>query len=91
MIDFHIISLLSVKYLAENELYSFQVFAISTTDYQAGSNEFEILVPPYRRIRAVALGSIICIVFTITTAAIYIYAKKRCFEPYKDTDEKHPS
>lgn len=72
----------------ENELYSFQVFALSTNDYQAGSNEFDIVIPPYRRVRLIAVGVTILIICMLVFASVYIYAKKRCFEPYTDSDEK---
>lgn len=73
----------------EYELYSFQVFAISTTDYQSGSNEYDIRVPPYRiKMRLVAIVITLIILSMLVFAAIYIYLKKRCFEPYPDNDEK---
>lgn len=77
-----------MKYLPEDETFNFQVFALSVTDYLAGSNEFEIIVPPYRRVRAIAIGSTIGLIILLTIASIYVYTKKRCYEPYKDSDEK---
>lgn len=77
-----------MKYLIENEVYSFQVFSLSTTDYQAGSNEFDIRIPPYRKIRVIAIGITLIILSMLIFAAVYIYLKKRCFEPYADNDEK---
>lgn len=76
--------------MAEDETYNFQVFALSVTDYSAGSIEFEIIVPPYRRVRAIAIGATIGLIVLLTAASIFIYAKKRCFQPYKDSDEKIP-
>ena len=73
----------------ENELYSFQVFSLSTTDYQAGSNEYDIRVPAYRiKMRLVAIIITLIILSMLVFAAIYIFLKKRCFEPYPDNDEK---
>lgn len=66
------------------------MFSLSNSDYQAGSNEFDIVVPPYRRGRAIAIGAIIIMILMLTFASIYIYVKKRCFEPYPDPDEKPP-
>lgn len=87
-IDF-LLSSLTVRYLMEHELYSFQVFSLSTTDYLAGSNEFDIRIPAYRiRMRLVAIGITLVILLMLVFGAIYIYAKKRCFEPYPDNDEK---
>lgn len=80
---------LAVRYLMENELYSFQVFSLSTTDYQAGSNEYDIRVPAYRiKMRLVAIIITLIILSMLVFAAIYIFLKKRCFEPYADNDEK---
>lgn len=85
LLSFH----LAVRYLMENEVYSFQVFSLSTTDYQAGSNEFDIRIPPYRiKMRVIAICITFLILFMLVFAAVYIYVKKRCFEPYPDTDEK---
>lgn len=78
----------SVRYLAEDETYSFQVYALSVTDYLSGSNEYEIVVPPYRRVRIIAICITLGLILTLTVASIFIYAKKRCFQPYKDSDEK---
>lgn len=77
-----------VKHLNEDHVYTFQVFSLSNTDYQAGSNEFEILVPPYRRIRAIAIGTTCGLLLILTASAVFLYVKKRCFNPYKDTNEK---
>lgn len=78
-----------VRYLMENEVYSFQVFSLSTNDYQSGSNEYDIRIPPYRiRMRLIAICITLIILFMLVFASIYIYVKKRCFEPYPDADEK---
>lgn len=78
----------SVKYLLENERYRFQVFSLSSSDYQAGSNEIDVLVPAYRRARIIAIGVAIAFILMLAFASVYIYWKKRCFEPYPDADEK---
>lgn len=73
----------------ENEVYSFQVFSLSTTDYQAGSNEYDIRIPRYRiKMRIIAIAITFIILAMLVFAATFIYVKKRCFEPYPDTDEK---
>lgn len=74
----------------EKELYSFQVFSLSTTDYQAGSNEYDIRIPPYRiKMRLIAIFVTFIILSMLVFAAVFIYVKKRCFEPYPpDADEK---
>lgn len=72
----------------EDEVYSFQVYSLSTTDYQAGSNEFDIRIPPYRRARWIVAVFTLLIILTLVFASLFIYYKKRCFEPYPDADEK---
>lgn len=74
-----------VRYLRENEMYSFQVFSISTNDYQAGSNEYDLRVPFYRlKMRIVAISVTLIILLMLVIAAIYIYTRRQ----YTDTDEK---
>lgn len=76
---------MTVRYLRENELYSFQVFAISTTDYQVGSDEYDLRTPFYRlKMRIVAISVTLIILFMLVIAAIYVYSKRR----YDDPDEK---
>lgn len=76
---------IAVRYLRENELYSFQVFAISTTDYQVGSDEYDLRTPFYRlKMRIVAISVTLIILFMLVIAAIYVYSKRR----YDDPDEK---
>lgn len=79
----------AVRYLYENEVYSFQVFSLSTTDYQAGSNEYDIRVPPYIRTRWIAIGCTLLIILTFIFAALFIYYRKRLIKPlYPDVDSK---
>lgn len=72
----------AVHSLIEDQLYTFQVFSLSNTDYQVGSNEFEIVVPPYRRMRAIAIGATAALLVLLAASAVYVYTKKRCFNPY---------
>lgn len=58
------------------------MFSLSNTDYQVGSNEFEIVVPPYRRMRAIAIGATAALLVLLAASAVYVYTKKRCFNPY---------
>lgn len=74
-----------MRYLRENELYSFQVFAISTNDYQVGSNEYDLRVPFYRlKMRIAAISITMIILLMLVASAIYIYTKKQ----YTENDEK---
>lgn len=76
----------TVHPLLEDQLYTFQVFSLSNTDYQVGSNEFELLVPPYRRMRAIAIGATVTLLVLLGASAVYIYTKKRCFRPYGSSE-----
>lgn len=77
-----------VRYLYEDEVYSFQVFSLSTTDYQAGSNEFDLRVPPYRRTRWIAIGCTLLIILTFIFAALFIHFRKRIIKPFENADTK---
>lgn len=80
---------LPVNSLIEDQVYTFQVFSLSNTDYQAGSNEFELQVPPYRRMRAIAIGATTGLLILLAASAVFIYTKKRCFNPYEaENNEK---
>lgn len=72
----------AVHSLIEDQLYTFQVFSLSTSDYQVGSNEVELLVPPYRRMQAIAIGATAALLVLLAASAVYVYTKKRCFNPY---------
>lgn len=73
----------------EDQIYTFQVYSLSTSDYQAGSNEFELQVPPYRRMRAIAIGATTGLLVLLAASAVFIYTKKRCFNPYEpEANEK---
>lgn len=77
----------AVRFLKENELYSFQVFALSTNDYQVGSNEFDLRVPFYRiKMRLIAISVTVIILTMLVFAAIFIFVKKRCLD--SDNDAK---
>lgn len=76
-----------VKYLTEDEIYNFQVYAQTMTDYQSSSEIFEILIPPRTRMRAIAFGTTAIILILLTGASIFVYTKKRCFKPYKTSNE----
>uniref|UniRef100_A0A336N3I8 CSON010025 protein n=1 Tax=Culicoides sonorensis TaxID=179676 RepID=A0A336N3I8_CULSO len=73
----------TVEHLREDEVYRFQVFSLSTTDYLAGSNEVTILVPPYNRIRATTIGSAIGVFIILSAIAAGILYMRRSFQRLK--------
>ncbi|XP_063709188.1 protein borderless [Culicoides brevitarsis] len=69
--------------LREDEVYRFQVFSLSTTDYLAGSNEVTILVPPYNRVRATTIGSAVGVVVILASIVAVILYMRRSFTRFK--------
>lgn len=68
-----------LKDLEEDKIYRFQVAAYSFDNHEALSLEVEILIPPVRRMRAVAIGTITGIAFIIIALGIFIYTKRKWF------------
>ncbi|XP_055713087.1 protein borderless [Phlebotomus papatasi] len=77
-----------VSQLDEDELYIFQVFSLSTTDYEAGSNEYEIYVPPYRRMRAIAIGTASGLMFLLVALLVFVYMRRKWFRSIHGSTEK---
>lgn len=74
--------------LEEDELYTFQVLAMSTTDYQAASHKVEVRVPPYTRIRAVTIGVAAALLVCAVSIAVLIYARRKCIRPDDPSEEE---
>lgn len=68
-----------VKYLDEDELYHFKVYALSLNDYEIASKEYELNIPPYRRIKAIAIGTIVGLLFIFAGIAVFLYMKRKMF------------
>lgn len=77
-----------VSQLDEDELYIFQVFSLSTADYEAGSNEYEIYVPPYRRMRAIAIGTASGLMFLLVALLVFVYMRRKWFRSIHGSTEK---
>lgn len=73
-----------ISHLDEDELYAVQVQALSTTDYRAGSDLLDFYVPPYRRMKAVAIGVTISVLLVIICLLIYFALKRRWIEAVKE-------
>lgn len=73
-----------IAHLDEDEIYEVQVTALSTTDYRAGSVPLEFYVPPYRRMKAVAIGMSIVFLLLIICATIYFSMRKRWIRALKE-------
>lgn len=72
-----------MEHLREDEVYRFQVFSLSTTDYLSGSNEVTILVPPYNRIRATTIGSAFGVAVILASIVAIILYMRRSFTRFK--------
>jgi immunoglobulin superfamily member 9B len=77
---------LTVKQLEEDEIYTFQVYSLSANDYEAGSNEYELLIPPYRRIKAIVIGSVSGLIFILAAVFTLLYMKRRCLHNFKQVE-----
>lgn len=73
-----------IEHLDEDQIYDVQIQALSITDYRAGSDLLEFYVPPYRRMKAVAIGLAIVLLLLILCAIIYYSMKKKWVEAVKE-------
>ena len=73
--------------LDDNEVYSFQVFSVSTSNYEAGSNEFEILTPRFGTIRIVTISVTSGLLILLAIVGVTLYMKRHLFTSYHN-DEK---
>lgn len=73
--------------LDDNEVYSFQVFSLSTSNYEAGSNEFEILTPRFGTIRIVTISVTTGLLILLAIVGVTLYMKRHLFTSYHN-DEK---
>lgn len=78
----------TVTDLEEDELYTFQVLAMSTTDYQAASHKVEVRVPPYTRIRAVTIGVGAALLVCAISVVVLVYARRKCIKGDDSSDEE---
>ena len=62
--------------IVEDETYVFQVVALSTTNYTSGSNEYEIFIYPYRRVKVLTITGVIGIFLCLTAAGVVLYMKR---------------
>ncbi|GLV33104.1 borderless [Carabus blaptoides fortunei] len=75
----------TVQNLEEGLTYYFRVSALSTDDYQATSDQVTIVVPAYKRVRAISMGIMGAVALLGTAFAAFYYARKKCFKPYEDS------
>lgn len=73
-----------MSHLDEDEIYDVQVQALSIHDYRAGSDMLEFYVPPYRRMKAVAIGLATVILMIICCVIAYYSMRKRLASAAKE-------
>lgn len=66
-----------MPYLEEDEIYYFQVFSISSNNYESGSDIFELYIPPIRKI-AITIGTSLIFLTLVITVFLVFYFKNRC-------------
>lgn len=69
-----------VKHLEEATTYYFQVSALSTNDYQATSDRVTLVVPAYKRVRAISMGIMGAVALLGIAFGVFYYTRKRCFD-----------
>lgn len=72
-----------MSHLDEDQIYEVQIQALSLTDYRAGSDLLEFYVPPYRRMKAVAIGVAIVLLLVICCVMVYYSMRKRWAQAVK--------
>lgn len=79
--------LFAVRYLQEDNTYIFIVYSVSE-DYQAPSEKVILMVPAYKKIRAISITIMVTVALIGGAFAIFYYLRKRCFNTL---EEKKPS
>lgn len=72
--------------LDDGVLYSFQVSSVSTNNYEAYSNEFEILTPHYRVVQAVTITAVGLLVL-LALAGVLFYMKRHLFTSHRSEEK----
>ncbi|GJQ65536.1 hypothetical protein Trydic_g7637 [Trypoxylus dichotomus] len=75
--------------LEEGFDYTFQIVAMSFSDYQIGSERVPFKVPPYRKIRSVSIGLITGIAFVAVVVLGVYFVKKKFCGPLGVNNRKH--
>jgi hypothetical protein len=67
-------------------IYSFQVSSLSTNNYEAYSNVYEISTPHHRIVLAITVGAVGLMVL-LCIAAVTLYLKRHMFSNYDREDK----
>ncbi|XP_058817731.1 protein borderless isoform X2 [Topomyia yanbarensis] len=72
--------------LDEDELYTFQVFAVSTTNYTSGSNEVEVYVYPYRRVKVITISGVLILLLCLVVISTLLYMKRNRIKKLREAE-----
>uniref|UniRef100_U5ETE2 Putative neuronal cell adhesion molecule n=1 Tax=Corethrella appendiculata TaxID=1370023 RepID=U5ETE2_9DIPT len=72
--------------LDEDEMYRFQVFALSYSNYTAGSNEFDIFIYPYRRVKAMTISGVVAILICLSIVGVLLYMKRNRIKKLREAE-----
>lgn len=72
--------------LDEDELYTFQVFAMSTTNYTSGSNEVEVYVYPYKKVKAMTVSGVLILLICLAVICMLLYMKRNRMKKLREAE-----
>jgi hypothetical protein len=72
--------------LDEGVLYSFQVSSVSVNNYEAYSNEIEVVTPQYRIVQIITISAVSLLVL-LALAGVLFYIKRHLFTSYRNEEK----
>ncbi|XP_040167442.1 protein borderless [Anopheles arabiensis] len=75
-----------LEQLDEDEMYTIQVFALSTTNYTSGSNEYELYVYPYRRVKVMTVSGVLILLFCLAVISTLLYMKRKRIRQLREAE-----
>lgn len=85
IIDFFPLFKVVVSGLDDGKEYNIQVIAVSLDDQQSISEKITLVIPGYKRIRAVSTGIITGLAFLFAAFVAVYYARKRWCRTYQQS------
>jgi len=67
-------------------MYTIQVFALSTTNYTSGSNEYELYVYPYRRVKVMTVSGVLILLFCLAVISTLLYMKRKRIRQLREAE-----
>lgn len=69
-----------IRQLKEEALYKIQVIANSVDGEQIPSQILDLEVSSHRKVKALLIGSSVCIIFLLCALAAFLYVKRSCLQ-----------